>query len=127
MLLLAKLDEQKKVAEERMFGFVSTLKHGKVRGLCMTWSAFTHLLAQGLALVASVVEGALLEKQTECQEAYKQLRDAMKKQSLSGFANVIASESIRKGVSYLIQGGIYHRFSQVKSCPRLTKLFTYAF
>ena len=100
VLLLAKLDGDMNVAEERMFSFVSYLKDGKV-GQSILRNTCYNICLQGLAIVASVVEGNVLER---LQAAYKSQREAMQRNETQGFAQVITSDSVQAGVAYLIQG-----------------------
>ena len=61
-------------------------------------------LSQGLTIVASVLEGPLLTHLEQCRKGQKSLRAAMNRNLVQGFPQVIASDSIQKGMAYLLQG-----------------------
>jgi hypothetical protein len=61
---------------------------------------------KGLTIVASVLEGPLLSRIDHCKRGHKSLRAAMNRNLVQGFPQVIAAESVMKGIMYLIQGSV---------------------
>uniref|UniRef100_A0A8C5H7W4 Solute carrier family 12 member 7-like n=1 Tax=Gouania willdenowi TaxID=441366 RepID=A0A8C5H7W4_GOUWI len=92
LLVLLNLDSDQGVKHPRLLSLTTQLKAGK-----------------GLTIVANVLEGTYLTKDTDSKKAEQ---SAMSAERTKGFCHVVVSSNLRDGVSHLIQsaglGGMKH-------------------
>lgn len=87
LLILLKLTDTLEPKYPKLLTFSSQLKAGK-----------------GLTLVAAIIEGKHSEKKMDSETAKLKIVEAMKKEKVKGFSEVIITKNIGDGISYLIQG-----------------------
>ncbi|CAG0896607.1 unnamed protein product [Darwinula stevensoni] len=86
ILILAELDDHFFPKHKKMFAFASQLKAGK-----------------GLTMAVSVIEGEYSRSHEEVIAAKQSLRNVMNEERVKGFVDVLVSEDVIEGMSYLIQ------------------------
>uniref|UniRef100_A0A3B4ATU1 Solute carrier family 12 member 7b n=1 Tax=Periophthalmus magnuspinnatus TaxID=409849 RepID=A0A3B4ATU1_9GOBI len=95
VLVLLNLDSDQSIKHPRLLSFTTQLKAGK-----------------GLTIVANVLEGTYLTKDTEARRAEQNIKVCMSTERTKGFCHVVVSSNLRDGVSHLIQsaglGGMKH-------------------
>ncbi|XP_028290001.1 solute carrier family 12 member 7-like isoform X3 [Gouania willdenowi] len=95
LLVLLNLDSDQGVKHPRLLSLTTQLKAGK-----------------GLTIVANVLEGTYLTKDTDSKKAEQNIKSAMSAERTKGFCHVVVSSNLRDGVSHLIQsaglGGMKH-------------------
>lgn len=87
ILTLAKLNDSLEISEPRLLDLAGSLKNGK-----------------GLNMVASVLQGDLLDRYPDRLAGQQSIKAAMKIADIQGFAEVVVSPVLSQGLSLLIQG-----------------------